>query len=136
MVEVKSESSQGAHSAPFPRALVEFFVKAFSDAGDSVFDPFMGSGTTLAAAHVLGRTGYGCEISPGYCDVILRRMASFAGEEPVLAETGEQDGRRSRQARCADRAGRHLKSFLIHAGFSSMVRRTTTGAVWLPNQYQ
>ena len=90
VVEVKSESSQGSHSAPFPRALVEFFVKAFSDAGDVVFDPFLGSGTTMAAAHVLGRTGYGIEISPAYCDVILRRMANLAGEEPVLAETGEQ----------------------------------------------
>jgi len=90
VVEVKSESGQGSHSAPFPRALVEFFVKAFSDAGDIVFDPFLGSGTTMAAAHVLGRTGYGSEISPAYCDVILRRMANLAGEEPVLAETGEQ----------------------------------------------
>jgi DNA modification methylase len=90
VVEVKSESGQGSHSAPFPRALVEFFVKAFSDAGDIVYDPFLGSGTTMAAAHVLGRTGYGIEISPAYCDVILRRMANLACEEPVLAETSEQ----------------------------------------------
>ena len=34
-------------------------------------DPFTGSGTTMAAAHVLDRVGYGCEISPAYCDVIL-----------------------------------------------------------------
>ena len=39
VIEVKTESSQGSHSAPFPRALVEFFVKAFSDPGDVVFDP-------------------------------------------------------------------------------------------------
>jgi DNA modification methylase len=89
VVEVKTESSQGSHSAPFPRALVEFFLKAFSDAGDVVFDPFLGSGTTVAAAHVLGRIGYGCEISPAYCDVILRRMANLANEEPVLVATGE-----------------------------------------------
>ncbi len=89
VIEVKTESSQGAHSAPFPRALVEFFVNAFTDAGDAVFDPFMGSGTTMAAAHVLGRSGYGCEISPAYCDVILRRMANLTGEEAVLAETGQ-----------------------------------------------
>jgi len=90
VVEVKSESGQGSHSAPFPRALVEFFVKAFSDPGDIVFDPFLGSGTTVAAAQVLGRIGYGVEISPAYCDVILRRMANLAGVEPVLAGTGEQ----------------------------------------------
>ena len=89
VVEVKSESSQGSHSAPFPRALVEFFVKAFSDPGDVVFDPFLGSGTTMAAAHVLDRSGYGVEISPAYCDVILRRMANLAGEEAVLAQTGQ-----------------------------------------------
>jgi DNA modification methylase len=90
VVEVKSESSQGSHSAPFPRALVEFFVKAFSDPGDIVFDPFLGSGTTMAAAHVLGRTGFGVEISPAYCDVILRRMTNLAGEDAVLADTGQR----------------------------------------------
>ena len=89
VIEATTESTQGSHSAPFPRALPEFFIKAFSDAGDIVFDPFMGSGTTMAAAHVLGRVGYGCEISPAYCDVILRRMANLAGEGAVLAETGQ-----------------------------------------------
>jgi hypothetical protein len=89
VIEVKTESSQGSHSAPFPRALVEFFLKAFSDEGDSIFDPFMGSGTTMAAAHVLGRNGYGCEISPAYCDVILRRMKELTGEDPVLVDTGQ-----------------------------------------------
>lgn len=74
VIEVKSESSQGSHSAPFPRALVEFFLKAFSDPGDIAYDPFMGGGTTMAAAHVLNRSGYGCEISAGYCDVIILRL--------------------------------------------------------------
>jgi DNA modification methylase len=57
VIEAKTETSQGSHSAPFPRALVEFFVKAFSDPGDIVFDPFLGSSTSLAAAHMLGRVG-------------------------------------------------------------------------------
>jgi DNA modification methylase len=64
-------------------------VKAYSDPGDVIFDPFLGSGTTIAAAHVLGRVGCGVEISPAYCDVILRRIEHLAGVEPVLAETGE-----------------------------------------------
>jgi hypothetical protein len=89
VIEVRTESSQGAHSAPFPRPLVEFFLLAFSDAGDVVHDPFLGSGTTMAAAHVLGRKGYGCEISPAYCDVILRRIMNLTGETAMLAETGE-----------------------------------------------
>jgi DNA modification methylase len=88
VIEVKTESSQGSHSAPFPRALVEFFVKAFTDAGDVVYDPFMGSGTTMAAAHVLGRAGYGSEISPAYCDVIVRRMISL-GLDAALESNGD-----------------------------------------------
>jgi hypothetical protein len=47
-----------------------------------------GSGL-LAAAHVLGRVGCGCEISPAYCDVILGRISKLAGEEPVLEATGQ-----------------------------------------------
>jgi DNA modification methylase len=89
VIEATTESSQGSHSAPFPRAIPEFFVRAFSDAGDVIFDPFLGSGTTMAAAHVLERVGYGIEISPAYCDVILRRIEHLAGVEPVLA-TGEK----------------------------------------------
>ena len=88
VIDVKSESGQGSHSAPFPRALVEFFVKAFTDAGDIVLDPFMGSGTTMAAAHGLGRSGYGCEISPAYCDVIVRRMINL-GIDAVLESDGD-----------------------------------------------
>jgi len=89
VIEAKSESTQGAHSAPFPRALAEFFIKAFSDPGDVIFDPFQGSGTTLVAAGVLDRAGYGCEISPGYCDVILQRATEAFGIAPKLAGTGE-----------------------------------------------
>lgn len=88
VLDVAAERSQGSHSAPFPRALVEFFVKAFSDAGDVVFDPFMGSGTTIAAAHVLGRNGYGCEISPLYCDVIVLRIQALTGKPARLAADG------------------------------------------------
>jgi DNA modification methylase len=89
VIECKTESTQGSHSAPFPRALVEFFVKAFSYEGDVIYDPFMGSGTTMAAAHVLKRAGYGCEISPAYCDVILARIGKLTGQEAYL----EVDGR-------------------------------------------
>lgn len=92
VIEAKTESWQGAHSAPFPRALPEFFVQAFSDPGDVVFDPFLGSGTTMAAAARLDRLGYGVEISPAYCDVILRRMMKLLGQAPVLAATGQPFG--------------------------------------------
>jgi len=84
VLEVKSEASQGSHSAPFPRAIPEFFIKAFSDPGDVVFDPFLGSGTTMVAAALLDRHGYGIEISPAYCDVALRRLERAAGLTAIL----------------------------------------------------
>ena len=66
------------HSAAFPVELPSFFVKAYSDEGDAILDPFMGSGTTLIAAAQERRVAYGMEISPGYCDVIRRRWTRWA----------------------------------------------------------
>lgn len=47
--------------------------------GETVFDPFLGSGTTIIAAEQTGRKCYGMEISPAYCDVIIRRWEDFTG---------------------------------------------------------
>lgn len=84
VVDARAESGQGMHAAPFPVALPEFFIKAFSDAGDVIMDPFCGSGTTLVAAHRLGRRGFGVELSPAYCAVILERLSAL-GLEPRLS---------------------------------------------------
>lgn len=69
------------HSAMYPVGLPEFFIKAFSDAGDAVFDPFMGSGTTLIAAEKTGRRAFGTEISPMYAQVILERWEKFTNQK-------------------------------------------------------
>ena len=61
------------HSAAFPVGLPSFFIKAYSDSGDCIYEPFCGSGSTLIAAEQLGRKCYGMEISPQYCDVIVQR---------------------------------------------------------------
>ena len=71
------------HPAAYPASLPEFFIKAFSNAGDAVYDPFMGSGTTIIAAEKNGRHAYGIEISPKYCDVIIARWEKFTGLEAV-----------------------------------------------------
>lgn len=77
------------HSAPFPVGLPEWFIKAYSDTGDNIFDPFMGSGSTLLAAHRQDRTAYGTELSPAYVDVICARFQRTTGIVPVLEATGE-----------------------------------------------
>jgi len=89
VIEAKTEASQGSHSAPFPRAIPEFFIKAFSDPGDVVFDTFLGSGTTMVAAGLLDRIGYGLEISPAYCDVVVRRVMAALNCPAVLAGTDQ-----------------------------------------------
>jgi DNA modification methylase len=75
------------HSAAFPVGLPEFFVKAYTDEGDTVYDPFMGSGSTLLAAHNQHRIAYGMEISPAYCDIICARFQKATGITPVNEAT-------------------------------------------------
>ena len=80
-----------AHSAAFPVGLPEFFIRAFSDAGDLVVDPFLGSGSTLIAAAKTGRVARGFEISPRYCDVIRRRWTKYARSAGIDPGTGALD---------------------------------------------
>lgn len=64
---------RGEHPCQMPQALLERIVRVASNPGDLVFDPFSGSGTTLAAAKKLGRDYLGCEISEKYhCDILAR----------------------------------------------------------------
>jgi DNA modification methylase len=56
--------------------------------GEAVYDPFLGSGTTLIAAQTTGRTCLGLETDPGYVDVTVRRWQSFTGKEAVRASDG------------------------------------------------
>ena len=51
-----------------------------------VYDPFLGSGTTLVAAEQLDRRCFGMEIDPSYCDVIVKRWENLTGEKAVLAD--------------------------------------------------
>jgi DNA modification methylase len=65
------------HPAPFSVPLVAFALQSWPGIA---YEPFCGSGTTMVAAQNLGRKVYGLEIAPGYCAVILQRMAdAFPG---------------------------------------------------------
>jgi DNA modification methylase len=63
---------------------VQLVVELLSLVGGIVYDPFLGSGTTLIAAEQLGRKCYGMEISPAYCDVIVQRWENLTGKKAVL----------------------------------------------------
>jgi len=76
-------SGQGSkeHPAPFPVQLPTNCMQFYSREGERVFDPCGGSGTTLVAAEHCGRQAYLMELSPAYCDVIVRRFEKLTGEK-------------------------------------------------------
>jgi DNA modification methylase len=62
------------HPAPFPLELAYRLVRMFSFYGDTVLDPFCGTGTTMLAAMKTGRNSIGVEIDPKYCEMTLHRL--------------------------------------------------------------
>jgi DNA modification methylase len=69
------------HPTTKPIELLSKMIRNSSRSGDLVYDPFLGSGTTLIAAEQLGRKCYGMEISPAYCDVIVKRWETLTGKK-------------------------------------------------------
>ena len=70
------------HPTAKPLALMLELVRLFTDPGETILDPFAGSGTTLLAARALGRRAIGIERDAHYCDVAVQRLA-----EPLFDQT-------------------------------------------------
>jgi DNA modification methylase len=66
-----------AHSTQKPIECMARPIRNNTAKGEGVYDPFLGSGTTLIAAEQLGRICYGIELSPAYCDIIVNRWANY-----------------------------------------------------------
>ena len=77
-----------AHATCKPVAMIAEAIKDCTNRGDLVLDAFLGSGTSIMAAHDSGRIGVGIELDPYYVDVAVQRIAEVVGSEPVL-----EDGR-------------------------------------------
>ena len=77
---VTNKPYKGSHFAVFPPDLIEPCIKAGSEEGDVVLDPFMGSGTTAVVSKSLGRHYIGCELHEEYGKLIQKRLSekSFA----------------------------------------------------------
>ena len=80
---VNKKPYKGAHFATFPAELIEPCIKAGSEVGDIVLDPFMGSGTTAAVAKSLGRDYIGCELHENYGNLIQKRVNEYKPVEEV-----------------------------------------------------
>ncbi len=87
VLHMATECSNRAHSAVFPVALPEWFIKLFTVEGDVVLDPFMGSGTTAVAAKGLGRHYVGIEVVADYCEEAEERLAHTKFRGSVHAKT-------------------------------------------------
>ncbi len=74
VVHMATECSNRNHSAAFPIDLPTWFIKLFTTEQDVVLDPFIGSGTTAAAAKELGRRYVGIDIKEDYCDLARERI--------------------------------------------------------------
>ena len=66
VLHLATECGNKNHSAAFPKELPSWFIRLFTDEGDTVLDPFMGSGTTCVAAYELGRNYVGIELKDEY----------------------------------------------------------------------
>ncbi len=76
VIHLATECNNKNHSAAFPDELPEWFIKLFTKVGDSVLDPFMGSGTTLFAAERLKRNSIGIDIIQEYYKMVLNKINS------------------------------------------------------------
>ncbi len=89
------------HPTSKPTQLFEVPILQHTRKGEVCYEPFAGSGSQFIAAHKLGRRCYGLEISPAYCDVIVRRFIALSGEAAVSPEIA----RKYRRAESAGKKG-------------------------------
>jgi DNA modification methylase len=78
------------HPTVKPVSLCIRAIRNSSSKNDIVFDPFLGSGSTLIGAERLGRSCFGIELEPKYCDTIVRRYIATAGKDSVPQEVAER----------------------------------------------
>lgn len=96
VLHLATECSNKSHSAAFPEELPEWFIKLFTQPGDIVLDPFMGSGTTLNVASRMQRHSIGIEIMPEYFDMVkaqLKPLELYLLESKVKYEPNKHSGR-------------------------------------------
>lgn len=84
------EDDDSKHGTQKPVECMKRPIENNSSAGDAVYEPFSGSGTTIIAAEMTGRRCYAMEISPEYVDLAVSRWQRFTGKEAVNVKTGEK----------------------------------------------
>jgi DNA modification methylase len=83
----------GGHPTQKPVECMKRPIENNSSPGQAVYDPFVGSGTTIIAAEMTGRCCHAIELHPAYVDVSVQRWQNFSGKEAILEATGEFQGK-------------------------------------------
>lgn len=91
VIYMATECGNRSHSAAFPIELPSWFIKLFTTRGNTVLDPFLGSGTTAVAARQLGRNYVGVEIQQEYCQIAEQRLASVQMALLDIVHEGPED---------------------------------------------
>lgn len=89
VLHMATECANRDHSAAFPEALPEWFIKLFTEPGDTVLDPFMGSATTLRVAQKLGRHAVGIDIQPDYVEKARAELDPLTLQYALLQESSK-----------------------------------------------
>jgi len=87
--DIEHQASETGHSTQKPIEAMRRPILNNSKPGDAIYDPFLGSGTTLIAAEMEGRHCYGLELHSPYVDVIIKRWQDYTGQQATHAETGQ-----------------------------------------------
>ena len=91
MMKASEKGVRRVHPTQKPVALMSWLLELYSKPGDMILDPYLGSGTTLVAAKMLGRCGIGIEIEEKYCEIAARRLdQGVLPLETVVTEQQEQ----------------------------------------------
>lgn len=85
--DLRGASTRDGHPAPYPVELAERLIKLFSFAGDTVLDPFAGTGSTSQAAIIAGRNSIANEIEPAYIEIARQRITRTAREPRFVGAT-------------------------------------------------
>jgi len=87
LISNRERYNTGEHPAPFPLALAVDHIKSWSNEGETVMDPFMGSGTTGVACAKMRRKFIGIELEPKYFDIACKRIEEAYKQPDMFVET-------------------------------------------------
>ncbi len=85
----KPRKSETGHSTQKPVECMKRPIENNSSPGQAVYEPFSGSGTTIIAGEMTGRSVYAVELNPAYVDVAVKRWQDFTGQKAILEGSGK-----------------------------------------------